>query len=200
MKMFNLKRLGQLALVLVLAAPLATPAAAEQASKYVTSLANDAITVIQDPDVAKDEKTQKIQDLFVSNFDLPFISRFVLAQYWRSASAEQREKFQEVFTEWATKTLASRFQDYTGGPLTVTGEQVADDENTVVTSEVSFEGKAIQLNWALHKNDDSYLIRDVTAAGVSQIITQKDEFVSVMQRNGGVDGLISILEKKLAQN
>ena len=46
----------------------------------------------------------------------------------------------------------------------------------------------------------SYLIRDVTAAGVSQIITQKDEFVSVMQRNGGVDGLISILEKKLAQN
>ena len=200
MNMLNRLRSGLIVAGLALFSLSAPAAAASGASEFVRTLADKAITVLQDSSVSEDAKKKHIEELFTENFDLKFISRFVLAQYWRSATEEQRQKFEDVFTRWATKSLSSRFQEYTGGPLKIPGEQEANDDTTLVISEVEFEGQQVQLNWAVSKSDGTMLIRDVTAAGVSQIITQKDEFVSVMQRQGGVDGLIGILERKLAQN
>ena len=42
--------------------------------------------------------------LLDDRFDVPTLSRFVLGRYWRSASAEEREEYQNIFSTYIVKS------------------------------------------------------------------------------------------------
>ena len=53
------------------------------------------------------------------------------------------------------------------------------------------------VDWLLTSQNGAYKISDVIVEGVSMAVTQRSEFASVIQRNGGqVEGLITALRQK----
>ena len=50
----------------------------------------------------------------------------------------------------------------------------------------------------MRKADDGFKIVDVDVEGVSMVLTQREEFSSVIQRSGGLAGLNKTLQEKLA--
>ena len=69
---------------------------------------------------------------------------------------------------------------------------------TIVNSEIiRANGAPIAVDWYLIGRGP-YKITDVYVGGVSMKVTQRDEFASVIQRNGGrVEALIAQLRQKL---
>jgi phospholipid transport system substrate-binding protein len=54
------------------------------------------------------------------------------------------------------------------------------------------------VSWRVHKGEDAYKIVDVDVEGVSMMLTQREEFASVIQRSGGtVSGLTQAIEQKI---
>jgi phospholipid transport system substrate-binding protein len=96
------------------------------------------------------------------------------------------------------RAYSARLGQYGGEQFRVTGERPNGAE-TVVTSEiVRKSGAPIEVDWYLI-HQGSPKITDVYVAGVSMKVTQRDEFASVIQRNGGqVGALIAQLRQKLA--
>jgi phospholipid transport system substrate-binding protein len=63
---------------------------------------------------------------------------------------------------------------------------------------VGQSGEPITLDWHLSQTPAGYKITDVYVGGVSMAVTERDEFAAVIQRSGGVSGLLAQLRQKLA--
>jgi phospholipid transport system substrate-binding protein len=182
---------------LLMAAPLAR--AAEDPRSFVGTLGAQAIQVLG-PSVAPAQRVARFRQLFHDDFDIPGIGQFVLGRYWRTATPQEQQEFLQLFQEYIVQAYSARLGEYGGAPFRVTGSRPAGGE-TVVTSEIDRPGGApIQVDWFLINSGGAYKITDVYVGGVSMKVTQRDEFASVIQRNGGqIGALLAQLRQKLAQ-
>jgi phospholipid transport system substrate-binding protein len=174
------------------------PAAAQgAAAAFVANLGQQGIQVLG-PSVPERQRIARFRQLFQSDFDVPGIGRFVLGRYWRIATPQQQQEFLRLFEEYVAQAYAVQLGQYGGEPFRVTAVRPAGGE-TIVVSEVTRPNAApIVLDWYLINEGGQYKITDVTIGGISMKVTQRDEFASVIQRNGGISGLLAELRQKVA--
>jgi phospholipid transport system substrate-binding protein len=190
--------LGALVVGAVLAAAPPRAAMAQDARAFVGTLGQQAIQVLG-PSVAPAQRVARFRELFHNDFDVPGIGQFVLGRYWRTASPQEQQEFLGLFQEYIVRAYSARLAEYGGEPFRVTGSR-PNGEETVVNSEiVRGNGSPIMVDWYLIGRPGQFKITDVYVGGVSMKVTQRDEFGSVIQRNGGrVGALITQLQQKLA--
>lgn len=182
--------------VLFCAAP--RQANAQDARAFVGTLGEQAIQVLG-PSVSPAKRLARFRELFRDDFDIPGIGQFVLGRYWRTATPQEQQDFLGLFQEYIVRAYSTRLAEYGGEPFRVTGAR-PNGEETIVASEIlRANGNRIVVDWYLVHRSTAFKITDVYVAGVSMKVTQRDEFASVIQRNGGrVDALITQLRQKLA--
>lgn len=186
--------LGALGLPSVLRAQEADPKA------FIEGLAQQAINTVT-AQMSEDERIHRFRTLFVSAFDLPEISRFVLGRYWRAATPEQQQQFLSLFEQLTVLTWAKRFKDYKGEQVEVTGVAKDGEKGVFVESRINHTtgGQPIPVTWRLRQPTGSYKIIDIVIEGVSMAITNRSEYNSVMQAQGGsMDGLLQTMRNKIA--
>jgi phospholipid transport system substrate-binding protein len=185
-----------LASVLWLAMP--ATANAQDARAFVGTLGQQAIQVLG-PSVAPATRVARFRELFHNDFDVPGIGRFVLGRYWHIATPQEQQEFLGLFQEYIVRAYSARLGEYGGEPFRVTGTRPSGDETVVSSQIIRPSGSPIAVDWYLVGGPGSYKITDVYVGGVSMKVTQRDEFGSVIQRNGGrVGALIALLHQKLA--
>ncbi len=182
--------------ILFFAAP--REATAQDARAFVGTLGQEAIQVLG-PSVAPAQRLARFRELFHNDFDIPGIGRFVLGRYWRTATPQEQQEFLGLFQEYLVRAYSTRLGEYGGEPFRVTGARPNGDETVVASEIVRSNGSRVAVDWYLIGGGGRYKITDVYVGGVSMKVTERDEFSSVIQRNGGrVDALLAQLRQKLA--
>ena len=77
----------------------------------------------------------------------------------------------------------------------------SDGDGVIVSTDVISSGSTspLRMDWRLVNDNGAYKINDVIIEGISMAVTQRSEFASVVQRNGGqVRGLIVLMREKTA--
>jgi phospholipid transport system substrate-binding protein len=188
------------ALILLIGLCTAMPreADAQDARAFVATLGNQAIQVLG-PSVTPAQRVARFRQLFQNDFDVPGIGQFVLGRYWRTATPEEQQEFLRLFQEYIVQSYAARLGEYGGEPFKVLSSRPAGSE-TVVTSEIDRPNSGrVLVDWYLSERGGAPKITDVYVGGVSMKVTQRDEFASVIQRNGGrVDALLAQLRQRIA--
>ncbi len=182
-------------LMLCLVAP--RPAQAQDARAFVSTLGTQAIQVLG-PNVPEAQRLARFRALFHDDFDVAGIGRFVLGRYWRVATAQEQQEFLRLFQEYIVRAYSARLGQYAGEPFRVTGLRPSGGESVVTSEIIASNGNPIEVDWYLIGGAGQYKITDVYVGGVSMKVTQRDEFASVIQRTGGVSGLLAQLRQKLA--
>lgn len=180
-------------------APIAGAAASKEAEAFITNLANEALKDLSDK-LPEPELEKRFKSLLDKNFDMPRISRFVLGRYWNSASDKEKQDFQGLFEAYVVRAYSIRFSEYSGEIVKVTGSRSESADNTVVSSQILQPGGAppVHVDWIVRKESDAFRIADVSVDGVSMVLTQKQEFAAVIERNGGgVTALNKAIQDKL---
>lgn len=177
--------------------PTRPAAAAADPAAVITSLGNQALEVLG-KNVDPDRRVARFRQLFSQDFDVPGIARFVLGRYWRLATPAQQQEFVRVFTDYIAIAYSERLSEYSGEKLRVTGSRPGPDGALVSSEIVRPNGQPpAHVEWVLTPQGGTYKISDVIVEGVSMAVTQRSEFASVIQRNGGqVQGLITALRQK----
>ena len=173
--------------------------AGDDPGAYVMAMTKNAIDTLTSQSISQQEKEIQFGQLFDKNFDVPSISRFVLGKYWKQASTDQKKKFIKTFRNYVVKTYSSRFNEYSGEQL-----QLLNTENEsnpkiflVHTALERQDAPIIKVDWRIGKKKDRFVILDIIIEGISLAITQRSEFVSVIDQNeGNIDQLISMLKEK----
>ena len=178
-------------------APAIPAAAAADPAAVISNLGNRALEVLG-KNAPQSQRVARFRELLREDFDVPEISRFVLGRYWNVATEEQRAEFVKLFEEYIALAYSTRLAEYTGETFKVTGSR-PDADGAIVSSQILRPAGAapVKVDWRLIGRNGAYKISDVSVDGISMAVTQRSEFASVIQHNGGqVQGLITMLREK----
>ncbi len=187
------------------ARPLVSPAFAQSAdpgaSAFIQKLGNDAIGAFSNKSTPREQALQTFRTLLYKGFDVPYIGRWVLGRYWNQATEAQQAEYQKLFEHLIVGTYAERFIEYSGETFKIAGAMPEGETDTMVTTQiVRPSGPPVNVSWRVRKKDGEYKIIDVVVENVSMGVTQRQEFASVVQQNGGkIDGLIQALRQKVGK-
>ncbi len=173
------------------------PEHVDGATKFIGSLANQAVAVLRNDGTSLEAREATFRDLLADGFDVPFIGRFVLGRQWHTASDEQRDDYLGLFTEFLLKTYSRRFGGYAGESFSIIGASSSGKKFVIVKTRIDRpSGPAIKVDWRVRVRNEQYKIIDVAVKGVSMAVTQRSEFASVV-RTHGMDGLLQALRRRL---
>lgn len=176
---------------------------AQDAVSFISQQAQTTLSVASDKSLTPASRLERYKQIFDSAFDLPAISQFVLARYWRSATPDQQKSFIALFEQYNVLTWGRRFDDYSGEQIKTVGAEKLDgpDEWQVNCEVIRPQGQQpVDLQWRLHKTAQGWKITDVVIAGASLALAQRQDFSSVLQQNGNkLDALLSTLRAKVDQ-
>ena len=166
---------------------------------YVMEMTTNAINTLTNKSISQNEKTSQFGKLFDKNFDVSSISRFVLGKYWKQASLDQKKNFIKAFRNYVVKTYSSRFNEYSGEKLKLVNYENQKNPKIFLVHTIleRQDAPVIKVDWRIGKKKDRFVILDIIIEGISLAITQRSEFVSVIDQNeGSIDQLISLLKER----
>ena len=181
-------------------APVAGKAAAQEQS-FIQSMGNEVIGYLKNSGMPDAERKARLKQVLQSRFDVATISRFALGKYWKQLNPAQQQEYQTLFADMVVSMYAERFATYSGQEFKVHETVPAEKDMLVKSSIIDPEGakKDITVDWRVRTKDGQMQIVDVTIEDVSMIITQRSEFDSLIQREGGNAAvIIQHLRTKLA--
>lgn len=200
--------LAALSLGLVMMQPAAAVPEAEViagAEQFIESLADEAINTLTTDNLTTDARRDGFREMLNDGFAVNGIARFVMGRYWRQASDEQRDEYLALFEQVIVSVWADRFTEYSGQRFEIVESAMAqsarsDEQATLVrTLFWTAPDAPVRIDWRVASNGELYKITDVLIEGVSMAQTYRDEFASVMRRDG-VSGLISDLRERSSTN
>lgn len=163
--------------------------------RLMDALARDKDELKRNPDHIYTLLEQHI----LPHFDREAIARMVLARHWRTASDEQKARFTEEFTELLMRTYASALSAFSGETVTFRPVRAGANANTVTiqTQIKTGGGNALSVDYQLYRDaNNQWKIYDVAIEGMSLMMTHRSEYNALIQRLGGLDGLIRALTEK----
>ena len=184
-----------LAMALVLWVPAAVSAAGSgDADGYVGELAQEAIALSRS---GPDGQADRLEQLLDRSTDIPLVGRLVLGRYWRTASAEQRKDYLELFRGYVLAGITRRLGGAKGvEKVEVTGSRPGRGQDSMVATLVTLGNGAAPspIEWRVRRTGDGYRIIDVTVEGVSLVVTNRNEFGAIVAKSG-LDGLLQQLRE-----
>lgn len=173
-------------------------AGTKEASQYVESLGTRAITIITNSKLPKEQKQKQLEKIFSDSVDIPWVGRFVIGRFWRTATPDQQKRYLAAYESFVVTHYASRFAEYSGGKFSVTNSKdMGDGEYTVsMKMETGDKGaEPVAVDYRVRAGKGGFKVFDVIVEGVSMITTQRAEFNAILS-DKDIDTLISKLASK----
>jgi phospholipid transport system substrate-binding protein len=187
-----------LVITLFAAAPDVRAAGSDDATKYIENVAKQALASISNPKGTKAQKQAALDKLFKNSVDIPWVGRFVLGQFWRTATDDQKSRYLKEYETFLISHYTARFADYTSGTFTLTDTKDDGENEYTVSMELKGDKKndePVVVDYRVRRNGGSFKIFDVIVEGVSLIATQRSEFTAVVNQHD-LDYLIMQLKNK----
>jgi phospholipid transport system substrate-binding protein len=172
------------------------------AVQFIQDIGNRATAVMADKSLVPEQRMQKYREILRDSFDMETIGHFVLGRSWGKATPEQRQTFLQLFEQIVLETYGDRLNFYSGETFHVKGTRRESDKDTVVSSEILHTNgsQPTSIDWRIRDVNGKVAIIDVIIEGVSQSVTQRQEYLSIIQRNNGnIDGLLDKMRQHLQQ-
>ena len=169
----------------------------EQSKFFVENLGKQVIEKVSNVNLSESERVVNFRNLYLDSFDNYYISRFVLGQYWKRLDSNMRKQFIESFNDYIVTTYAPKFKEWEG-TFEATDSLLENNYYNVKMNVLNKDGPTLKFMWKIYLDKNkNFKILDVNIDGVSMLVTQRAEFMSVIKNNPkGVIGLIEAMEKK----
>jgi phospholipid transport system substrate-binding protein len=134
------------------------------------------------------------QDVAVSQ-----VGKFVLGRYWRLATPAQRQEYMGLFHQLLANNITTQIRAYKGITFTVEGATSLPEGEGVNTVIARPGEQPAHVQWVVQTVAGAPKIVDVIVEGTSLRVTERSDYSSVINDNGGqVNALISVMKRKLA--
>lgn len=147
-----------------------------------------------------EKNPNKIYDLVhkiaLPHFDFRLISQWILGKYWRSASAEQRERFTEEFRTLLVHTYAKALLEYIDAEIEFLPVNAASDNDVTIRSQINpGGGPAIPINYNMHYKKGAWKVYDVSVDGISLVTNYRGSIGSQIKKEG-LDAVIAKISER----
>ena len=171
---------------------------AEGSKSFVEKLGKEVIETVSDEKLSDSQRRSNFRYLYLNAFDNFYISRFVLGRYWKRIDKSVKEEFVKTFNDYIVSTYAPKFKGWQG-EFKAVDALIEKNFYNVKMDVINKDGPVLKLIWKIYLDKNkNFKILDVNIDGVSMLVTQRAEFMSVIKNNpDGVVGLIKAMKKKI---
>ncbi len=178
------------ALAATLGLVFGTQAIAAKAPDETLKLAVAEIQTLLDQNEAKykaDKASyfQMVDQKIVPHFDLPYIARGVLARNWKTATPDERSRFQSAFKNMLIRSYADAMLENHDSvkaewkPVRL----AAGATDAVVNSSIIRNGKPpIAIGFSVHLVNDEWKIYDISVENLSLVQNFRDQFNAQLKK------------------
>ncbi|OGS90646.1 MAG: hypothetical protein A2Z95_04235 [Gallionellales bacterium GWA2_60_18] len=188
---------GLLCLITVARAEMMAPDA------LIDRTVQEVLAVVkQDKDIRAGDR-KKIFELVdakvLPHFDFERMTKLAVGKYWRTATAEQRQRLVAEFRDMLVRTYTRAFTVYRDQTVEIKPARMAADatETTIKTIIKKPGAQPIPVDYEMEKTAAGWKAFDVTIEGVSMVASYRGTFASEIQEKG-IDGLIKTLSDRNA--
>ena len=169
----------------------------EQSKFFVENLGKQVVEKVSNVNLSDNERYVNFRDLYLNSFDNYYISRFVLGRYWKRFDSDMRKQFVKSFNNYIVATYAPKFKGWQG-TFKAVDSLIENNYYNVKMNVLNKDGPTLKLMWKIYLDKNkNFKILDVNIDGVSMLVTQRAEFMSVIKNNPrGVIGLIEAMDAK----
>ena len=188
-------RAARFALVLVLAAGLAT--AAESPRDVVRRLADQAVAILKDKSISGDVRRDRLETLADSSVDFDTLSRLVLARNWSRFSPEEQQRFRDVFRRHLSVTYGKNIDSYRNETVQIVSDREEARGDWTVKSKILRGGgdADIAVDYRLRQTNGEWKIIDFVVEGVSLIANFRSQFQDLLANQTPAQ-LIALIHEK----
>jgi phospholipid transport system substrate-binding protein len=190
----------------LLALPCASAIAADETAslppdQLMSKVAGDMLKALdaKRADIRRDPKLAYplVDQILLPHFDTQYAAQLILAQNWRTASADQRKRFVAALYDALLKTYSGAIADFTADRLKILPLKLdAGATQTVVRTEVRRDsGTVVPVDYRMHKTDAGWKAYDVMIEGISYVKNYREDFGSEVAQKG-LDEVIARLERE----
>jgi phospholipid transport system substrate-binding protein len=186
-------------------------AAQEDAQTLIIERSNQLVTALKEQRAAIKADNQVayklVEDIVLPHVDFTRVARLVLGKYWRSANAEQRERFTREFRDFLVRIYVTAMVEFSD-QIVSHAQNVkylpfrnSNPDDVSVRMLITLPDRPpLQVNYSLHHDGsgNSWKIYDLAVEGVSLATTYRSSFATQIRREG-IDGLISKLAERNAE-
>ena len=192
----------RLLLLLCLTVP-GLPALAQEAGpeELVRKVTTDVLEAVQkDKQLQAGDRRKALalaEETILPLVDFEEATRLAVARGWRTATPEQRKQLVTEFRKMLVRIYSNAIGVYQGQTMRVLPLKMAPGATEVtVRNQYIRPGKPpASVDYAMRKSDSGWKIVDITAEGISLVLTYRSEFEQIVQQ-AGIDGLIKRLAEK----
>ncbi len=195
--------LGAFAVLPVLGAlpatALAAAPAASVAQNFIKQSGDHLVAIVNGPDSTK-VKADKLRELVDRIVAVDQTGRFVLGRYWRVATPAQQQEYLRLFHQTLAYNITNQIRAYKGVQFAVDGTKPGP-EGEMVSTTVTRPGQSpADVQWVVDTVGGKPRIVDVVVEGTSLRITERSDYSSVINDNGGqVSALLDAMKKQIAR-
>lgn len=176
----------------------------EAANRLIENMVRDVESYLltDSGDIIK--RRQNITKLLDAHFDISGIARFSAGPYWRAANETERVTYTESMREAMIGTVARNFDQLAGLRFTIIDSQAKGSKMVLVRG--NFADKAgkrprISVGWrVITPLSAPAKVLDVEIENISMLVTQKQENVAIIRKNGGRFSALIDAMKQRQQN
>jgi len=176
-------------ITLVISPPAQASSQIEAANRLIGAMVKDVerYLLADSGDISK--RTENITELLDTHFDIPGIARFSAGPYWRAANEEERVVYTHNMRKALIGTIARNFDQLVGLRFTIIDSQAKGSKMVLVRG--TFGDKAgkrppISVGWrVITPHQAPAKVLDVEIENISMLVTQKQENIAIIRKNGG---------------
>ena len=171
--------------------------------ELVTKVAQDTLKELDASRAEYQKNPAKVREVvdktMLPYFDTAYAAQLVLAQNWRTATADQRKRFVDAFYQSLLQNYGSALTEFTPDRLKILPYQgKPDDKVATVRSEIRRDnGAPAKVNYSLRKTADGWKAFDVQIEGISYVKSFRTDFAAEIQQKG-LEAVIQRLESQVA--
>lgn len=159
----------------------------------VRKMLGDLKAIQNDPGLQGIEKLagrkERIRKAILENFDSDRMAQAALGQYCEQLSREEQDEFKIVFRELFLDSYTNMVLNFLKEETIAYGGEYTDRDQVTVKTTIRSGDQDIPVDYCLAKTGERYVVRDVTAEGVSMVDNYQRTFSRVMKQEG-YQGLI----------
>lgn len=173
------------------------------AEEFIAATGDKVIAALKDGTATGASADDWFRGMLTDTLDIDTMGRFTLGRYWRSATPAQRDEFLKTFEDALVKVYTRRLREYSGEEFSISGSRMEGGKDIVVTTRITSgqSGQDIDADWRVRpQSGGGFRVIDFVVGNVSLLASQRSEYASVIQRNGGsIDALIDVIRQKAEQ-
>lgn len=188
-------------LVLAFAGPARAQQDIGRATAFIQATGQELVGAINDARADLAARRQRVAAILRRAVDIEGVGRFILGRWWRQATPQEQQEYMKLFEETLIRNLSARFGEYQGVRFSLGRSQQRTEEDVLVNTIIERPNSApFALDWRVGEVGGQPKVVDVIAEGTSLRLTQRSEYSSVIQQNGGqVSALLVAMRRQIGQ-